>query len=388
MSEQVEQNGVKFTPEKVVNLDELMNQNKPAAEGSGEIKEEAPEPDNDISQQDTGSESKNVESESDQSDAGAENSKQVESSSNDESDNIPLDELYLSVGDKEMNASQLLDEYEKLSEQLNKIKGDAFLNRFIDFYQEGGDPSEFLQRATMKWDSVSDVDLLRMKFHEENSDLEGDARDILFERELLNKYSINPDGTFDDEDSREAKVGRQLMKRDASKLRTSKIDEQKSYLLNQKKDESQQQSYDPEKYKQELLNDQELKSFVTKKSLPVGDGLSYEVKNPDKVIGMMANVGEFWQLFQKPDGGWDKTNLAKVFAFALDPKSYDDHILKLGQDMGSESYLKEQRNTVQRGRINVVDKSTDMDTVSVRDGRIIGTNKEDLLKAFIAQKRK
>lgn len=390
MSETVEQNGVKFTPEKVVNLDELMKQPTSAAEGAGEKMEKEPDQEQPEATDDKVSEPENVESKPEES-VDPESDKSIESQSepNKDGDNIPLEELYLNIGDKEINASELVDEYEKLSEEIKKIKEDEFLGRFVEYYQKGGDPAEFLQRATVKWDSVNDIDLLRMKFYQENSDLEGDAKDILFERELLNKYSINPDGTFDDEDSREAKLGRQLMKRDASKLRTNMIEEQKNFLLPQKKDESQQQeSYDPEKYKQELLQDSDLKNFVSKKSLPVGEGMSYEVKDPSKVIGMMANVGEFWELFRKPNGDWDKVGLAKVFSFALDPKSYTDHILKLGRDMGSETYIKEQKNTIERGKVNVVDKSTDKDVVSVRDGRIIGNNKEDLLKAFIAQKRK
>lgn len=390
MAEPVEQNGVKFTPEKVVNLDELMNQPKPDADGSGEEMDKAPESEQPEAAAENSAEPDNTESNTGESvDPNPEESGKNKSQPKKDGDNIPLEEIYLNLGDKEMNASELVEEYEKLSDEIKKIKGDEFLGRFVEYYQKGGDPAEFLQRATVKWDSVNDIDLLRMNFYQENSDLEGDAKDILFERELLNKYSINPDGTFDDEDSREAKVGKQLMKRDASKLRTTMIEEQKNFLLPQKKDESQQQeSYDPEKYKQELLQDNELKNFVSKKSLPVGEGMSYEVKDPNKVIGMMANVGQFWELFRKENGDWDKVGLAKVFSYALDPKSYDDHILKLGRDIGSETYIKEQKNTVERGKINVVDKSTDKDVVSVRDGRIIGNNKEDLLKAFVAQKRK
>lgn len=390
MAETVEQNGVKFTPEKVVNLDELMNQPKPDAEGAGEKMDKAPESEQPEAAAENSAEPENTESNTGESvDSNTEESGENKSQPKKDGDNIPLEEIYLNLGDKEMNASELVEEYEKLSDEIKKIKDDEFLGRFVEYYQNGGDPAEFLQRATVKWDSVNDIDLLRMKFYQENSDLEGDAKDILFERELLNKYSINPDGTFDDEDSREAKLGKQLMKRDASKLRTTMIEEQKNFLLPQKKDESQQQeSYDPEKYKQELLQDSDLKNFMSKKSLPVGEGMSYDVKDPSKVIGMMANVGEFWELFRKPNGDWDKVGLAKVFSFALDPKSYTDHILKLGRDMGSEAYIKEQKNTVERGKVNVVDKSTDKDVVSVRDGRIIGNNKEDLLKAFIAQKRK
>lgn len=389
MSEPIDQNGVKFTPEKVVNLDELLT--KPSDQNTEEPVTETKEV----------SEPKDVpEGQSEEpieiGDANPEmkvdKQPEVAESNQPDGGEIPLEEITFDLGEgNEIGATELLDKYTEISDQLEKIKSDAFLNKFLEFYQSGGDPSEFFQRATVKWDKINDVELMRMKFNEENADLDEDVKQILFERQLFDKYSINPDGTFEDEDSREAKVGKQLLKRDAVRIRESKIEEQKNYLLPQKKDESQQQQavYDPEKVREELLKDKGVQEFVSKKSLPVGGEFSYEVSDPNKVIGMMANVSEFWNLFKKPDGSYDKPAIAKVMAFAMDPSKYDDHILKLGRDSGSETYIKEQKNTVEKGKTRVVDKSTDRDEVRIVGGKIVSDNaREDLLKAFAAQRRK
>ena len=389
MSEPIDQNGVKFTPEKVVNLDELLT--KPSDQNTEEPVSETKEV----------SEPKDVpEGQSEEpieiGDANPEmkvdKQPEVAESNQPDGGEIPLEEITFDLGEgNEIGATELLDKYTEISDQLEKIKSDAFLNKFLEFYQSGGDPSEFFQRATVKWDKINDVELMRMKFNEENADLDEDVKQILFERQLFDKYSINPDGTFEDEDSREAKVGKQLLKRDAVRIRESKIEEQKNYLLPQKKDESQQQQavYDPEKVREELLKDKGVQEFVSKKSLPVGGEFSYEVSDPNKVIGMMANVSEFWNLFKKPDGSYDKPAIAKVMAFAMDPSKYDDHILKLGRDSGSETYIKEQKNTVEKGKTRVVDKSTDRDEVRIVGGKIVSDNaREDLLKAFAAQRRK
>ena len=394
MSEPIDQNGVKFTPEKVVNLDELLN--KPSDQNTEEPvaeTKEATEPEKKEDLPDGQSSSNEEPAEGKDAEPELKTDKQPERVAPiNDGDEIPLEEITFDLGEgNEIAATELLDKYTEISGQLEKIKGDAFLNKFLEFYQNGGDPSEFFQKATVKWDNINDVDLMRMKFNEENADLDEDVKQILFERQLFDKYSINPDGTFEDEDSREAKVGKQLLKRDAVKIRESKIEEQKNYLLPQKKDESQQQQavYDPEKVREELLKDKDVQEFVSKKALPVGGEFSYEVSDPNKVIGMMANVSEFWNLFKKPDGSFDKPAIAKVMAFAMDPKKYDDHILKLGRDSGSESYIKEQKNTVEKGKTKVIDRSTDRDEVRIVGGKIVSDNaKEDLLKAFAAQRRK
>lgn len=374
----VQQNGVSFTPEKVVDLDAYAKSGSNEQADGGSVTE--------TKQEDTPVDQVSSDQAQEQEVSTPESGKTdvVETSAKSDGDEIPLNELYIGIGDEEVSASDLVDRYNDAKSQLDAIKNDEFLSRFVDYYKSGGKPDEFIKKASVDYGKISDVELVRMQFDNDNSDLDEEARNIIFERELVSKYGINPDGTYDDEDSKEAKVGKQLLKRDAQKLRSTFAEEQKKFLLPQAND-TQKQQYDPNAVREELLRDKELESLVKNKSLPVGDDFSYET-DPDKVIGMMTNTGEFWKLFQKQDGSWDKKAIAKVFAFALDPKKYDDHILKLGQDIGSESYIKEQKNTTERGKTRVVDKSTDASAPYVRGGKIMG-NSEDLLKAFISQKR-
>lgn len=380
----VQQNGVTFTPEKVVDLDSYEKSKTQApADGGAEVNSATENKPTDGEQESSEQEQSSSQNQ-DLASSAKSNDSEVSQSPESSGDDIPLNELYIEVDGSEMNASDLLEKYSEAKQELDKIKGDEFLNRFVDYYKNGGDPEEFLKKATVKWDNVNDVQLMKMQFDADNSDLDEEARQIIFERELVSKYGINPDGTYDDENSREAKVGKQLLKRDAQKLRSTFAEDQKKFMLPQSKS-TQQQQFDPNTIREELFKDKELESLVKNKTVPVGDGFAYEA-DPNKVIGMMSNTSEFWNVFKKPDGTWDKAAMAKVFAFALDPKGYDDHILKLGQDAGSENYIKEQRNTVEKGRARVVDKSTDTSTPFVRGGKIVG-NSDDLLKAFLAQKR-
>lgn len=377
MDNKVQQNGVSFAPEKVVDLDAYEKSKAeaqaPAEGGTEETKSE-----------ETQSSDEKVEQVSAQNTEEVNGETKTDDVKSNEEGEVSLDEIQLKLGEEELSANEFLTRYDQVKTELDKIKGDQFLGKFIEFYENGGDPAEFLQKATIKWDQVNDLQLLKMQFDQENTDLDEEAKQIIFERELVSKYGVNPDGTYDDDDSKEAKVGKQLMKRDAQKLRSAMAEEQKKFMMPQPK--GNQQQVDPNAIREELLRDKELESIVKNKSVPVGENFSYQA-DPEKVIGMMANTGDFWKLFQKPDGSFDKATIAKVFAFALDPKKYDDHILKLGQDIGSESYIKEQKNTAEKGKARVVDKSTDTSAPFVRGGRIMGGNSDDLLKAFVAQKR-
>lgn len=376
--ETIEQNGVSFTPSKVVNLDELFKDDvKTETDPGSDQKIDDPKVDTIITDKPTDGASNTDEP------------KEVDTITDaDAPKDYDLNEIVLELGEEKYNANEFLDRYESLSKELEEIKGDEFLNRFIEHYKTGGDPSEFLQKAGAKWEEASEVSLLKAQFNKDNADLTDDVREMLFERKLMEQYGVNPDGTFDDETSRDSKIGKQLMKRDADKFRATQIDEQKKFMLPKEPvKQSPQQQFDPAKVKAELMQDKELQSFVEKKALPVSDTFSYEVESPEKVIGMMANVGEFWQMFAKPDGSYDKQALAKVFAFALNPKKYEDAILKLGRDSGAEDYLKEQRNTSGKTQ-QVISKTTDTDQVTVRNGKIVGGNdKEGFMKAMIAQKR-
>lgn len=374
----IEQNGVTFTPTKVVNLDEFFKTDisKPDLNNPP-----APDPD----PIDTTDPNVAAAPAATITDEGAAN---TAPSDNDDQD-YDLDEFRMDLGDESFSANELLDRYESQRSELDEIKNDEFLSKFISFYKNGGDPSEFLQKATAKWENEPEVSLLRREFDSVNSDIDdAEVKEMLFERKLRETYGVNPDGTFDDEDSRDARIGKQLMKRDADKYRSARIEEQKAFLLKEPAKQSQQKTqYDPAKEAAELMQDKELQSFITKKALPVSDTFSYSVEDPTKVIEMMANVGEFWKVFAKTDGSYDKQALAKVFAFALNPKGYDDALLKLGKDSGAEDYLKEQRNTSGKAA-TVISTGTDKDNVVVRNGKIVGGNdREGFLKQMVAQKR-
>jgi hypothetical protein len=374
MPEQVDVNGVTFTPEKVVDLDSFAKQppvETPKADGGEPAKVEPPV------------ETPKVEPPPKVDPPAGDPPPVVAPPKEEEGD-----EIILEYGDEKVPALEFMERYDKLKEEYDALKGDEFLQRFSEYYLGGGSPAEFLQKSTVKWTEIPDLDVIKAGFNADPkiAKLDQETRELLFERKLAEEYGMNPDGSFDEgEDTKTARAMKALMKRDAEDIRTSKIEEQKKYLLPKEKVATPQQKADPKAEREALLKDKDLQRLVKDKVVPVGDGMSFPVEDPLKVVGMMADVNQFWGLFRKVDGSIDKEFAAKVFAFALNPKKYEDHILGLGKDLGSESYLKEQRNTVDKSGAVVIDKTTDTETPMVVNGKIVSKQHIDGLgKAFAA----
>lgn len=256
------------------------------------------------------------------------------------------DDVMIDVNGTEMSATEVYTKYEEATTKLEAIEGDEWLKKFVDYKLKGGDPLAYFESQTRDWAKAGDFDLLREDFYSSDkvAGLDDEAKEELFAREISDKYSASIDGSYEDENSKLARVGKQLIKRDAEKLRASQIEKQKSFSL-PKAEEKQQVVFDPAKERESVLKIEEVKKFMTDKLVRIADtGYAHEVENPEAVIGMMADQSEFWKLFLKKDGQTDWGKLTKVFAFANDQSKYENDLLSLGKSLGVEGYLKQGKN--------------------------------------------
>ena len=254
----------------------------------------------------------------------------------------------------ELTAKEVYTKYEEANSKLKSIEDDEWLKKFVDFKLSGGDPLEYLQSQTRDWSKVGDFDLLREEFYssEKVAGLDDEAKEELFAREISDKYSANIDGSYEEEDSKLARVGKQLMRRDAEKLRTTQVDKQKNFTI-PKAEEKKQVEFDPAKERESLLKNEEIKNFMSNKLVRIADTeFAHEVENADDVIGMMADQRNFWKLFVADSGQTDWSKLTKAFAFAKNPSKYENDILTLGRNQGIESYIKEKKNVSRPREVN------------------------------------
>jgi hypothetical protein len=268
---------------------------------------------------------------------------------------LDLDEYTVDVNGEEKTINQLLDERDQYAKRIEEIESDDFLKRFIDYYKQTGDAAAFLRSQTVDYDKMPDVDVIRQKFDEENSDLDQETRDLLFSEELRSKYKVDPDINPEEleyNDAKLYKIGQGLLKRDADKARKSLKDEQQKFALpdSSKQQQQQAQAFDAEAYKKKIMSSGDMAKFTETKllklsvsgedSVPYG----YEIDNPGEIIEMMTNDSKFWSLFQK-DGKIDHVTQAKVYAYAKNPDAFERQLVELGKTLATEKVLKEKRNT-------------------------------------------
>ena len=100
--------------------------------------------------------------------------------------------------------------------ELAKSLDDDYIKKAVQYYSKNKDLRPYLEAYQYNYDDVGDLELLRLKFERENPELSPKAKDRLFKQEVLKKYYLDDPDEHDDEDK---DFGKELLKRDASKLR-------------------------------------------------------------------------------------------------------------------------------------------------------------------------
>lgn len=287
------------------------------------------------------------------------------------------DEISVNIGGEDQTLSAVLTKYTDMQSKIKAVEADPFLTKFIEFRLAGGEPEAFLNSQAKDWTKPSDFEILRDAFFASDkvSGLDDEAAEELFSRELSEKgYNASIDGKFEDENSKEARVGKQLMQRDAAKVRAANIEAQKKFSY-EKPVEKPVVQFDPVKAREAIVANEPVKKFLENKLVKIsGTEYSHEVADPEAVIGMMTDTRKFWNLFKDEKGTIDFTRIQKALAFAVNPDGYEKDLLDLGYALGEEKYLTEKKNID-----SIREKNQDKEV----DGK--GFSKEGFIKAMKAQ---
>jgi len=225
------------------------------------------------------------------------------------------------------------------------LKEDEYIANAVKYYKQNKTLKPYLEAYQFDYNEVDDLELLKLQFNGENPDLSERAKARLFEKEVLGKYRLNEDEIYDEE---EVELGKELLKRDARRLREKLIEQQKSFIP-----ENVPQGPTPEEIaaaKQQELKVARtgLKSFIDSKSISIdtedGVPLKYELANPDSLVDYAVNTDKFWTSFTN-DGGeinWDLW--AKTMAFIQNPDGFMNELVKHGKSLGRKSLQEEIKN--------------------------------------------
>lgn len=308
----------------------------------------------------------------------------VAGTTQEEDDEISLEELMIDYGGQERSVSEVLSELsaaqteaQAAKDRIAEIEKDPFLKDFIAHYLANGDAGAYLEARAVDYDKKSDLEILKMKFDKDNADFPEQTRELLWRRELRDKYKVSAELSDEEKESDEYQIAQALLQRDAKNARVGFKDQQSKFQIAERKVEEKEQApaqpqYDPVAAKQELLKVKEVDAFMKNKLLKLGvtddkgNSFAIEHDNPDAIVEMMMDDRKFWNQFAK-SGKVDHSRLMKTYAYSLDPEGYEKQLVEFGKDLALEERLKESKNT--DGRLNK--QSTPAQTTEQSQSRAI-----------------
>lgn len=257
------------------------------------------------------------------------------------------------------NFQQYFPDYEspeKLKEDLERLKAtqlelDEFEKEFINRYRSGDDLTKYIEAKTTDFDGMTDEQIMRRHLRNQYPSLSKESFDILYDREVTQKFKLNSD----ENEEQEVALGRELLKEEANKLRKGFKEEYEKYLVPKKSEEDQARLREEE---QKILEDwtktvkshPSTKGLLEQKKIKVKYGdkeFAYEVGDPNSIVDATIDNSMFFELFSNgdkdnPEIDFDK--FYRVVAFAQDYQNYEKSLIDFGKNLGTERVIDDLEN--------------------------------------------
>lgn len=238
------------------------------------------------------------------------------------------------------------EDYKRMRDSRGTQFKDDYIKNAVEYYNKNGSLTPFLEATSVNYEEMTDEQIMRRNLINEHPTLSQKAIERLYNRDIVNKYSLDED-KFDEE---EVELGKELLKADASKLRNKYVDEQKNFTAPPKSESSEpevdQKAMNEEWYKT-VTNHETTKDILDNKRILVeynGEKFSYEVDDPGNLEEMTKDNNKFFNLFKDSDGNIDFGKWYRVLAYASDPDVYDSSLISHGQELGQEKVVKDLKN--------------------------------------------
>lgn len=229
---------------------------------------------------------------------------------------------------------------------------DEFIKEFAEFRKNGGDPYKYLEAKTFDWNKVTDEDIAMQDLAKQYPTLSEDDLKVLFE----NKYKTSDEFTED-----EKRVAGVLLKADAAKGRSERIEESKKFVIPNIEPKAgmvsvseieKQQAEAVEQGRAFVVEHELTKSLLQSKKVTVDAGefgkFNLGIENPNELIGFMNDKEVYQKYSLTPEG---KPDMEKAYLSALlhiNPKGFIKSFINYGKEMAAKSIIEEGRNA---GRI-------------------------------------
>jgi len=251
------------------------------------------------------------------------------------------------TGGKVETLEDFFEEYKRMRDSSDTQFKDDYIKNAVEYYNKTGSLTPYLEATSVNYGEMSDEQIMRRELEQANPTLSAKAIERLYNRDIVNKYSLDED-KYDQE---EVELGKELLKADATKLRDKFVDEQKNFTQPEIEKTEETETVDNtaqmEKWTETVTSNDFTKDVLENKRILIDyndEKFSYEVENPEELKAMTVDNNKFFALFKDDKGNVDFDKWYRVLAYASDPEVYDSSLIAHGQEIGQEKVVSDLKN--------------------------------------------
>ena len=221
---------------------------------------------------------------------------------------------------------------------------DDYIKKAVDYYEKNGTLKPFLEAFQLDVDGMSHEELMRSKLRSEYSDLSDSAFQKLYQKEIVSKYNLSEE----DNDPEDIEIGKQMLKRDAERIRQEYKTMQEQFLQPEQETSKVDESAElAENWSNIVDSSSVTQSILSDKAITIdidGEDFNYEVENVNDMLEMTKDNSKFFNLFLNQNGEVDLNKWYKILAFAMEPDVYERSLVNHGKTLGVSDVEKELKN--------------------------------------------
>lgn len=222
---------------------------------------------------------------------------------------------------------------------------DDFIKGVVDYYEKTGDLSAYLQAKLTDFQGMTDEELMRRELREQYPDVSDKAFDKLYRQQVVDKYKLDNEQWEEDD----VELGRELLKSEASKIRTKLVEWQKGFTAPEPKPDTRAEEMKQalQEFEKGVRNNDITKSIIDNKRIAIkttdGD-FNYEIADSNALVDMTIDNTKFFGQFTNPEGQIDYNKWYLTSAFSQNPEGFIKSIGNYFKGLGREEITKEIKN--------------------------------------------
>lgn len=222
---------------------------------------------------------------------------------------------------------------------------DDFIKGVVDYYEKTGDITPYLQAKLVDFAGMSDEDLMRRELRDQYPDVSDKAFDKLYKQQVVDKFKLDSE-QFDEDD---VELGRELLKSEASKIRTKLVEWQNGFKAPEPKPDNSAAEMQRalQDFEKSVRENEVTKSIMDSKRIAIktADGeFNFDITDANKLLDMTIDNSKFFGQFAAGEGSLDYAKWYKTVAYSQNPELFEKSLYNAGKNAGREEIAKEIKN--------------------------------------------